>query len=694
MFTDMVGFTALAQADEPAALARVEEQASVVRPLFTPFKGREIKSTGDGFLVEFESALNATECALQIQRQLKDRNSRSPASPILLRIGIHIGDVEEVGEDILGDAVNIAARILPLSDPGGVCLSEQVAQQVRNRLSVPLERLAPRRLKGVREPFIVYRAVLPGTQREPPVERAPLPRLAVLPFANISPDPKDEYFADGLTEELISVLSKIRGLRVIARTSIAQYKGASKPVSQIGMELGVTSILEGSVRKAGDQLRITVQLIDVQTEEHRWAESYDRKLENIFTIQAEVAERTAGALKLEMLGSDRNAVRGRPTSNIAAYDLFLRGIQASRRFSPGVAQRLNSGRDATEYFEKAIREDPQFSAAYSSLANHLLTIGGVTRESREAFSRARQHVDRALEIDPSSSEAHTARGNLLMQGDFDWPAAEAEFQRALELNPNNSVAHFWYRSLLTVLQRYSEAKNQLDAVFELDPLWFVAKRQGVSLYALSGDWDEAVRLAEGLVENVRGDPRNEMEALSLLAWAYAYVGRPLDARRVDHQTSLPSDPDSRLTRAVFRAWLGDRRGVPECLAAWEGRTKTEYMSPLPVVQAYAQLGRFEEALSRLEEDLRAGESYLWAHYQEPYFDPIRDHPRFVAALERFHLPTTQSWRRPALKSGRVEREHLRTRSARYRRPARRRAGTSPAEVQRPARVTSAESVYS
>jgi len=649
MFTDLVGFTASAQADEAVALARVLAQAEVVRPLFAAFGGREIKSTGDGFLVEFESALKATECAVRIQQQMRDRNSKDPSSPILLRIGIHVGDVEEVGGDILGDAVNVAARILPISDPGGVCLSEQIVQQVRDKMPLNLERLAPIRLKGIREPLTAYRVRLPGVEREPPTERSPLPRLAVLPLSNISPDPKDEYFADGLTEEMISVLSKIRGLRVIARTSVAQYKGTAKPIAEIGAELGVTSILEGSVRKAGDQLRISVQLIDVRTEEHRWAESYDRKLENIFAIQAEVAEQTASALKLEMLGSDRNAIRGRPTSNLAAYDLYLRGIQASRRFTPGVGLHLQPSRDATEYFEEAIRQDPQFAAAHSSLANYLLAIAGVTREGHEAASKARRHVDRALEIDPRSSDAHTARGNLLMQADFDWPNAETEFRLALDLNPNNSTAHFWYRSLLTVLQRYSEAKEQLDAMFELDPLWFLAKRQGVTLLALSGDWDEAVRLAEGLVENVRGDPRNEVESLSILAWVYAYVGRPLDAERVDRQTHHPTDPDSRLARAVFLAWLGKRRGVTAALKTWEQRAKSEFLPPVRVVEAYSQLGRIEEALSRLEEDLRNGETYLWAYYQLPTFDPIRDHPRFAAALERLHLPTTQGWRRPALR---------------------------------------------
>ncbi len=648
MYTDLVGYTASAQADEAAALSRLREQERIVRPLFKPFGGREIKSTGDGFLVEFESALKATECAIQIQSRMRDRNSKSPASPILLRIGIHIGDVEEVGGDIFGDSVNIAARLLPISDPGGICLSEQIVDQVRNKLNFPLERLAPRLLKGVRDPLVAYRLVLPGTEPEHPPERPSIPRLAVLPLANISPDPKDDYFADGLTEELISVLSKIRGLRVIARTSVARYKGSAKPIAEIGDELGVTSVLEGSVRKSGNQLRISVQLIDVHSEEHRWAEIYDRKLENIFAIQAEVAERTASAMKLEVLGSDRSAVRERPTSNLAAYDLYLRGIQASRRFSPGVGQHLHPGQDATAYFEEAIQQDPRFSAAHSSLANHLLAIGGVTQEGKEASAKARQHVDRALEIDPRSSDAHTARGNLLMQVDFDWSSAEAEFRQALEINPSDSTAHFWYRSLLTVLQRYSEAKDELEEILELDPLWFLAKRSGVILLALKGDWDEAVRLAEGLVESVRGEPHDELESLSLLAWVYAYVGRPLDAERVDRQIRHPTDPASQLAHAVFRAWLGKREGVSASLAAWERREKSEYRSPLVVVQAYAQTGRIEDALSHLEQDIRNGETYFWAHYQLPYLDPIRDDPRFLGALEHFHLPTTQAWHRPAL----------------------------------------------
>ena len=648
MFTDLVGYTALAQADEAAALEQVREQAAVVRPLLASYEGREIKSTGDGFLVEFSSALKATECAIQIQRKLQERNSRSDGPPILLRIGIHVGDVEELSGDILGDAVNIASRIVPISEPGGVCLSEQVVDHVKSKLATPLERLGPRRFKGVKDSLVVYRLRLPGIQREPPVEHPPLPRLAVLPLANISPDPKDEYFADGLTEELISALSRIRGLRVIARTSVAQYKGTAKPIVEIGSELGVDSVLEGSVRKAGDQLRITMQLIDARTEEHQWAQSYDRRLENVFAIQAEVAERTAGALKLKLLGSEREAVRERQTSNLVAYDLYLRGIQVYRQFSRGVDRHERVARDPAWYFEQAIQEDPKFSGAHSYLANYLLASAGLTRPESDAFPRAMEHVTQALQWNPRSPDAHVARGNLAMQADFDWSRAESEFRQALDVSPSNSTAHFWYASLLAVLQRYSEAKEQLYALLELDPLWFLAREAAVSILALGGDWDEAVRQAEGLVENSRGNVQEARESRNILAWIYAYVGRPIDAERVDRQIHHPSDPGSRLAHAVFLAWLGKRRGLETCLTDWKQDAEPKYRAPVHVVQAYALLGRTEEALTHLEQDLGKGATYLWAHYQVPYFDSIRDEPRFIASLERLHLPTTQEWRKTAL----------------------------------------------
>ena len=358
--------------------------------------------------------------------------------------------------------------------------------QVRNKIPNGLEKLEPKTLKNVRFPIDLYRVVLPWIGGNRRAEGELLPRLAVLPLANISPDPKDEYFADGLTEELISVLSQIRGLRVIARTSVSQYKGTSKTIAQIGLELNVSTVLEGSVRKADNQLRITVQLIDAQTEEHRWAMTYDRKLENVFAIQADVAERTAGALRVALLSSEREALHEKPTSSLVAYESYLRGIQAFQRYGGSASEEAD--RETSEYFEEAIRQDPQFSAAYSYLANHLIAALGVTLSGRAVLPRARVLVVKALELNPNSSDAHIALGNIAMQGDLDWPRSEAEFRKGIELNPSSPTAHFWYGYLLGVLQRNDEAREQNRRAIELDPVWLLPRLQLAWSYLNTGDY--------------------------------------------------------------------------------------------------------------------------------------------------------------------------------------------------------------
>lgn len=239
MFTDTVGYTASTQANEGRTLDLLRQQVELVRPLLAVHQGREVKSTGDGFLVAFDSALKATQCAVSIQRRIHERNMEGGLAPIRIRIGIHLGDVVQSGTDILGDAVNIAARIESIAEPGGISVSGAVHEQIRNKIPEQLEKLAPTALKGLQVPMEIYRIVLPWTVPDTSPASAVPTGLAVLPFSNISPDPKDEYFADGLTEELISVLSQLRDLRVIARTSVMPYKATSKGVSQIGAELGV-----------------------------------------------------------------------------------------------------------------------------------------------------------------------------------------------------------------------------------------------------------------------------------------------------------------------------------------------------------------------------------------------------------------------------------------------------------------------
>ncbi|HEX4922275.1 MAG TPA: adenylate/guanylate cyclase domain-containing protein, partial [Candidatus Bathyarchaeia archaeon] len=303
MFTDIVGYTAITQRDERLALSLLEKQRELIRPVVSRYGGREVKTMGDAFLIEFQSALTATECAIEIQESLGDYN-KSASQKLFVKIGIHVGDVVHTGQDVFGDAVNIASRIQSLAEGGGVCISEQVYAQVRNKLPYRMEKMPPHELKNVQYPVDIYKLSL--AMNEDPGGSAPKNRVAVLPLSNISPDPKDGYFADGMTEELITVLSQVHGLRVIARTSVDHYRGGVQRAAQIGRELGVGSMIEGSVRIAGDRLRVTVQLIDASNEEHLWSENYDRRLDDIFEVQSDIARRVAKNLEVRLMAKDQD----------------------------------------------------------------------------------------------------------------------------------------------------------------------------------------------------------------------------------------------------------------------------------------------------------------------------------------------------------------------------------------------------
>ncbi len=634
MFTDMVGYTAGTQSDEAGTLELLREQQELVRPLFATRQGREIKSTGDGFLVEFDSALRAVQCALDIHQRLRGRNSRKGVTPIVLRIGVHLGDVEERENDIFGDAVNIAARIQPLAPPGGVCISGQVFDQVRSKIPNRFEKLPPTALKNVRFPIDVYRVALPWDPPTLPRLTAPRNRLAVLPMANISPDPKDEYFADGLTEELINSLSKLRELRVIARTSVNQYKSTTKSVSQIGSELDVASVLEGSVRKAGNRLRITLELIDAPSQEYIWSNSYDRELDDVFAIQTEIAERTAGALRLQLLAPERESIRAKPTADLAAYDLYLRGIYAARQ--PPTRPRSAEGyAAAVKLFEAAIQRDPGFSLPYSYLANLMLGSAGETLAPREVFPRAKELVAKALELDPNSSDAHTARGNLALQYEQNWELSQAEFKRAVVLNPSNPQPRFWHSILLMVLKRFDEATAELRKAIELDPLWRLPRLWLNDVYQRSGNLAWA---AASLEEDRDSDPSNPVPHIRL-GLVYLRAGRTADARKEAELATGSVWGYEQFDRAVLWAGLGNPEEARRLAGEWQESRKNQYESATLIAALYAALGEKEKSLEWLERDYQDGARTLWLDYQLTAFDSIRHDPRFRSMLARMNLPT-------------------------------------------------------
>lgn len=636
MFTDLEGFTSQTQKDEAGALQLLELQEDLVGPILATHRGRKIKSMGDGLLVEFPNALDAVECSVDLQRSVHEHNSQEGAQPLRLRVGIHLGDVQERGTDIFGDAVNIASRIEPIAEAGGICLSAQVYDQVHNKVPYHLEKLGPKTLKGVLEPVEVYKVALPWTSEEPVLKRSGPPRLAVLPLTNISPDPKDEYFADGLTEELITVLSQIKGLRVISRTSVSQYKGTTRSVTEIGAELGADSVLEGSVRKAGDQLRIAVQLIDTRQDEHRWAQTYDRKLENVFAIQAEVAERTAEALRLELLGADRAAIRRGPTTNLEAYALYLRGIATFQRTADEGWTR-HGVEEAAQCFESAIAKDPALSPAYSHYANLLIAAQGEVYPRAEVLPRVRGLVTKALELDPTSADAHTARGNFALQIELDWKRAEEEFLRAAELNPSCMPAHAWYGILLHTLGRTDEAIRQFETATELDPLFQQLTYWRIIIRLESGRLDSAAAVALRALERSPGNRTLHV----LLGQVYVCLERWGDARR---EAALAAGPiagaASSSARAVLLAALGEPEEARQLVSDWENRRTPQFTRAGYIARVLVALGEHSRALDLLEQDSKEGERSLWIDYRHRVFDPIRGEPRFLAMLRNMKLPTT------------------------------------------------------
>ena len=466
MFTDMVGFTALTQSDEAQSLAVLERHNKMLRPIFPRFHGREVKTIGDSFLVEFDSALDAVSCAVEVQSSLHDYNISSRDDwKVSLRIGIHLGDVVHSEGDVFGDAVNIASRLQPLAEPGGVCLSEQVYDQVRNKLARPMVKLEPQDLKGVKFPIGVYRVVMPWDSS--PGESAPRAgnnRVAILPFANMSPDPNDEYFADGMTEELIDKLAQVKEIEVIARTSVMSYKRKEKKISEIAMELGAGNVVEGSVRKAGNRVRVTAQLINGATQGHLWSAHYDGNLDDIFAVQSEIAEKVAGELKVRIVDSEKKTMEKKPTQNMESYGLFLKGKELER--AGGEANM----KQALRMFEKAVELDPAFARAHVAVAEEHQNLSGVGYESSDVmFPAVRASLKRALELDPGLPEAHAALALLRLNED-DLPGTEMEARKALELNPSLPEAYVMLAEVEGVKGNPQEMLKNFETAYNLDPL--------------------------------------------------------------------------------------------------------------------------------------------------------------------------------------------------------------------------------
>ena len=629
MFTDMVGSTAAAQSNEENALKLRDEQAALVRPLFAAHQGREIKSMGDGFLAEFDSALRAVQCALDIQQHLHERNSQPGVASIQLRIGIHLGDVEQKETDIFGDAVNIASRIEPLASPGGVCNSGEVYSQVRNKVPNKLEKLPPAPLKGLQVSIDVYRVVLPWAAAEAALGSGGPTGIAILPFSNISPDPKDEYFADGLTEELITVLSQLRDLRVISRTSVMQYKATTKTAALIGVELGVVSILEGSVRKAGNRIRVTAQLIDAGSDRHLWAKTYDRELDDIFAVQTEIARQVAEALQVELRATEVARLGARGSVLPDSYLAYLKGrTRLHDRSDISITE-------AKEQFELAISLDPHNAAAYSGLADAIRILGwrthNVPRASWEETTR--RLVAQAIELDPNLAEAHTSLGLILWEA-YDYAGAEKQYQLSLALNPSYSAAHHWYATLLEDEGRLDEALREGQLAEGADPL--AGGYVGFLASVLIGlkRFDEAFLKIQrlGVLEP---DSYRYHDALQQYHRGRSELAQCLaESRRCEELQTNPSW--KRMWHVYILATAGEKNEARALLQSEEASPEFPGIAWI-VGWAYALIDDLDSCFRSLEVAVESHNIALQPFRNHPELENVRSDPRFPLLLKKMNL---------------------------------------------------------
>jgi adenylate cyclase len=633
MFTDMVGYTAMGQKNESLSLAVVDEQRKLIRPILRKHAGREVKTMGDSFLVEFSSALEAVRCAYDIQRTIREFNFSIPEERrVHLRVGVHLGDVVESSGDISGDAVNVASRIEHLAEDGGVCLTRQVYDLVQNKFELPMASLGTKSLKNVSAPVEAYRVVMPWSgEKASQLSKLDRKRVAILPFANMSPDPQDEYFADGITEEIISTASKISGLSVIARTSVMRYKTGTKGIDEIGRELNVGAILEGSLRKAGNRLRITAQLIDSNGSQHLWSEKYDREFKDVFDIQSDIAQKVAESLKVYLLPSEEASIQSTATENVDAYALYLKGKVVYSR-----ANTEDDFRNAIDYCAKSLEIDPEFVPSYVTISAcySALWFRGY-QPSDELISRAMENARRAVELDDMSAEAHVALSRVL-RNEWDWEGMEKESRRAVELNPNLADAHLTYAQTLFFNGRNTESLQELKRAVDLDPLSANANYWMGTGYLYTDKYDEAIVQFKNALTI---DP-NDADAHGNLGLSYVKKGIIEEGlKELELADSLSGKKDAivRADLAYGYAKAGKMDQVRLILDGAKVAEKEGGGSLTALAGLYAIVDERDKAFELLERAHAERLRVLPSIAIEVWFENIRSDPRFGHLLGKMGL---------------------------------------------------------
>lgn len=633
MFSDMFGYTALMQQNEQLAKDKLRRLKQVLETSVAACNGKILQNYGDGALSIFTSAIDGVNCAVAIQQKLQQEPK------IDLRIGIHIGDISIEDDVIYGDGVNLASRVESLAVPGSIFISEKVFDEIRNQENLRAIELGYFEFKNVIKPVRIFAInnqglIVPTRKELKGKTKEPSNRLAVLPFLNMSADPENEYFGDGITEELLNALTKVDGLQVTSRTSAFAFKGKNTDIREIGIQLNVDKILEGSVRKAGNRVRIAVQLINAADGYHVWSEIYERDLTDIFAVQDEISSIIANKLRENLTKREQEETLGNvPTHNLEAYTLFLKGLHFYNKITP------NDTKKAIAYFEKAITLEPGYANAYAMAAASYAFLGATGQmQPNEAFEVVHRYSDKALKLDSSLAAGYMAKGSAYLFYDWNWKPAYDSLQKAIALNSAATGAHQLLSFYYMITGRKSEAVDIMEKAFEVDPLSPMVHKSLADAYLNAGRADDALKQAELLL-----DIHPQMGiAIELKGWCVGMKGDWKKAAEIFeefHRLHIKHPLKGLFSLGCAYANSGDVKKALECIHKIE---QLQVEEPGVVLDAdlamiWLSLGEKDKAFHYLFQCVEKKMGPVAIIINHPMFKVPSDDPKYQLLKEKMNL---------------------------------------------------------
>jgi len=602
------------------------------KPIIERYNGLWIKELGDGVLASFLTVSDAAMCAGAIHKGC------NAVEGLQLRIGIHLGEVVFENNDVFGDGVNISSRLQALAPVGGTWVSESVHLNLVNKNNIHTKYVREEELKNVKEPVKVYEMIVtslpdyPGSVTNGNEKKVLEKSIAVLPFVNMSNDPEQEFFSDGMSEEILNSLAHLKELKVAGRTSSFQFKGKNVDLREVGNKLGVNNVLEGSVRKQGNRLRITAQLINVEDGFHLWSERYDRNSDDIFAIQDEIALAITEKLKLTLLDNDRELITKSHTQNATAHSLYLKGrYEWNKRSKDGFLKSI-------EYFNQAIDEDPLYGLAYAGMADSYTLLWGYHILSPEdSISKATKAAQIAIELNSKLAEAYEATGHIELLSGFYWEKAEANYKKAIELNRGFATARQRFGLILTTRGRFDEAFEEIMTAQELDPLSMIIKTDVGLVHLLMGNVDKSIDKCREVLEIERAFS----VALFVLGLAYEVSGNTEEAVNIFKRAIKVLNNNPIAVSALGHAFAvnGNKTEALRILKELESLPNQQFVSPYCIAAIYAGLGNADKVFELLNKAIDIKSVWMiHLHFStDPRFKEFKKDIRFTELLKRIQL---------------------------------------------------------